>query len=463
MNAAAFPASMFKAYDIRGRIPDGLNAQFAKALGRALGALALESGVRTLVLGRDGRLSGPELLDALADGIQERGVDVIDLGLVPTPLVYFACAVLQTGSGVAVTGSHNPPEYNGFKMMMAGDTLSGDAITALRGRMLADDGQLAASRGRRESRDIAGEYQSRIVGDVRLSRPLRIVVDAGNGVAGGVAPALYRAMGCEVTELFCEVDGNFPNHHPDPADPHNLEDLQQALKATGADLGLAFDGDGDRLGVVTPNGQIIWPDRQMILFARDVLQRQPGATILFDVKCSRLLGEAIEQAGGKPLMWQTGHSLIKKKLRETGAPLAGEMSGHVFFKERWFGFDDGLYTGARLLEILSREAHPGQALEALPDAQSTPELKISVPEGQAHAMVARLQERASEFFGDAQRCITIDGLRVEYADGFGLVRASNTTPVLVLRFEGQDQAAIARIQAGFRAALKSLDLTEMPF
>lgn len=460
---AVFPSSMFKAYDIRGRIPDGLNTDFARALGRALGGLALDSGVSTLILGRDGRLSGPELLDALADGIQQRGIHVIDLGLVPTPLVYFACAVLQTGSGVAVTGSHNPPEYNGFKMMMAGDTLSGEAISQLRERMLNDEGEVAPQRGSRESYDIQGDYRSRIVGDVRLSRPLRIVVDAGNGVAGGVAPDLYRAMGCEVTELFCEVDGNFPNHHPDPADPHNLLDLQQALKSTGADLGLAFDGDGDRLGVVTPSGQIIWPDRQMILFARDVLQRQPGATILFDVKCSRLLGEAIAQAGGQPLMWQTGHSLIKKKLRETGAPLAGEMSGHVFFKERWFGFDDGLYTGARLLEILSREAHPGLTLEALPDAQSTPELKISVPEGQAHALVERLQEQAKQFFADAQRCITIDGLRVEYADGFGLVRASNTTPVLVLRFEGQDLEAISRIQSGFRLALASLGLTQLPF
>ncbi len=462
----SFPASFFKAYDIRGRVTDGLDARFAQALGRALGRMANVQGIGELVLGRDGRLSGRELLDALADGVMAEGVGVIDVGMVPTPLVYYACAELGTGSGVAVTGSHNPPEYNGFKMVMGGITLSGNDIQALARGMVERDGQpAAATKGARREHNIVPAYLDRVAGDVRLARPLRIAIDAGNGVAGAVAPELFERLGCEVTELYCQVDGRFPNHHPDPADPETLESLQALLAGGGYDLGLAFDGDGDRLGVVTPRGEIIWPDRQMMLFAQDVLSRNPGAPIIFDVKCSRLLGEVIEQAGGQPLMWKTGHSLIKAKLRETGAPLAGEMSGHVFFKERWYGFDDGLYTGARLLEIVSRAADCGAVLEALPQAISTPELKLAMPEGEHHILMARLQAAAARVFPDAKAIHTLDGVRVEYAEGFGLARPSNTTPVVVFRFEGNTDEALDAILADFRRAFAAFGIRaeELPF
>ncbi len=341
-----FPHAAFKAYDIRGVVPTALNADFARQLGLGLAARAHACGVTTMVVGRDGRLSSPELAGALQQGMREGGIDTIDVGEVPTPLVYFAAYTLKTGSGVAVTGSHNPPEYNGFKMMMGGQTLHGDAILGLRDEVAAGPA-VATTPGKASTVDILTPYLARVIGDIKLSRPMKIAIDCGNGVAAAVAPALFRGLGCEVTELFCTVDGTFPNHHPDPADPHNLEDLIRCLQTTDCEIGLAFDGDGDRLGVVTKSGQIIWPDRQLILYARDVLQRCPGETIIYDVKCSRHVAEQIRAAGGKPLMWQTGHSLIKAKLAETGAPLAGEMSGHVFFKERWFGFDDGLYTGAR--------------------------------------------------------------------------------------------------------------------
>lgn len=347
-----FPHSSFKAYDIRGVVPTALNPEFARELGRGLAARAHAAGVTTMVVGRDGRLSSPELAGALQEGMRQGGIDTIDVGQVPTPLVYFAAYTLKTGSGVAVTGSHNPPEYNGFKMMMGGRTLHGDAILALRDEVAAGP-KHATQPGKATSVDILTPYLARVLGDIKLARPMKIAIDCGNGVAGAVAPQLFRGLGCEVTELFCEVDGTFPNHHPDPAEPHNLEDLIHCVKTTDCEIGLAFDGDGDRLGVVTKSGQIIWPDRQLILYARDVLERCPGETIIYDVKCSRHVAVQIRAAGGKPLMWQTGHSLIKAKLAETGAPLAGEMSGHVFFKERWFGFDDGLYTGARLLEILA--------------------------------------------------------------------------------------------------------------
>lgn len=456
-----WPAEVFKAYDIRGIVPDTVNAEFAHALGRALAEHAHAAGVTSLVVGRDGRHSGPELSEALQEGLVAGGVDVIDVGQVPTPLVYFAANVKETGSGVAITGSHNPPRYNGFKMMMAGDTLFGDDIQKLAQTMAAPQ-PLPAKRGVSQAVDIIDTYVQRITGDVRLQRPLKVAIDCGNGVAGAVAPALYRALGCEVVELFCEVDGSFPNHHPDPADPHNLQDLIRAVQAQTCDVGLAFDGDGDRLGVVTRTGEIIWPDRQLMLFARDVLSRNPGQQIIFDVKCSRFVAHEVRAAGGKPLMWRTGHSFIKAKLKETGAPLAGEMSGHIFFKERWYGFDDGLYAGARLLEILSQYDDPSAVLEALPQAVSTPELKLETAEGEQFALVAALREQAE--FAGANDVITIDGVRVEYADGFGLARPSNTTPVVVLRFEADDQAALKRIQDQFRTQiLRIAPKVELPF
>ena len=448
-----FPHSSFKAYDIRGVVPTALNPEFARELGRGLAARAHAAGVTTMVVGRDGRLSSPELAGALQEGMRQGGIDTIDVGQVPTPLVYFAAYTLKTGSGVAVTGSHNPPEYNGFKMMMGGRTLHGDAILALRDEVAAGP-KHATQLGKATSVDILTPYLARVLGDIKLARPMKIAIDCGNGVAGAVAPQLFRGLGCEVTELFCEVDGTFPNHHPDPAEPHNLEDLIHCVKTTDCEIGLAFDGDGDRLGVVTKSGQIIWPDRQLILYARDVLERCPGETIIYDVKCSRHVAVQIRAAGGKPLMWQTGHSLIKAKLAETGAPLAGEMSGHVFFKERWFGFDDGLYMGARLLEILSRSADPSAVLEALPQGVSTPELKLEMREGEPHALIKRLQTEG--VFEGASEIVKIDGLRADYPDGFGLARASNTTPVVVLRFEGDTADALARIQAAFRKQLLAL-------
>ena len=443
------PREIFKAYDIRGIVGKTLTPEIVQAIGQSIGSEAADRGVSAIVIGRDGRLSGPDLARALAAGIQAAGVDVIDIGMVATGMLYFATYELGTGSGVMVTGSHNPPDYNGLKMMIAGDTLYGEAITALRTRI--DEGRFATGKGTYREHDIRETYLARVCSDIKPARRLHIAVDCGNGVAGAYAPALFRRLGCEVTELFCEVDGTFPNHHPDPAHPENLEDLKVALKRTGADVGFAFDGDGDRLGVVTREGNIIYPDRQLMLYAADVLSRNPGATIIYDVKCTRNLGPWISQHGGKPLLWKTGHSLIKAKLKETGAALAGEMSGHVFFKERWYGFDDALYVGARLLEILAREANPSALLDALPDAISTPELQLHCAEGEHYAVIAKLQREAK--FPGAENIIDIDGLRVEYADGFGLMRASNTTPLIVLRFEADTTEALKRIQAQFRAVL----------
>lgn len=461
MAAQELPAHAFKAYDIRGEVPNVLNTNFATLLGRSLAARAAQAGVKALVIGYDGRLSSPELAQALAEGIHEGGIDTLEVGMVPTPLVYFAAHTLGTGSGIAITGSHNPPQYNGFKMMMAGSALYGDDITSLRLDMTRPKG-VAERRGQSETIDVIDTYIERIVGDVGLARPMKIAMDCGNGVAGAIAPALFRALGCDVHELFCEVDGRFPNHHPDPADPKNLQDLMAVLQETDCEIGLAFDGDGDRLGVVTRSGEIIWPDRQMILFARDILQRLPNSQILFDVKCSRQLSESILAAGGEPLMCRTGHSLVKAKLAETGAPLAGEMSGHIFFKERWYGFDDGLYTGARLLEIVSRSDNPTEILETLPNAFSTPELKIEMAEGEPHALIAALQEQGT--FEGASYITTIDGVRVDYADGFGLARASNTTPVVVLRFEGDTPMALDRIKNAFRQQLLALNSNlRLPF
>jgi phosphomannomutase/phosphoglucomutase len=404
------------------------------------------------VVGRDGRLSGPGLLAALAQGLQAGGLDVIDLGEVATPMVYFAVHELQTGTGVMVTGSHNPPEYNGLKMVVGNEAIYGATIQALRQRI--ESGALAQGTGSYRQENIAERYLQRIVGDIQLARPMKLAIDCGNGVPGAYAPALFRALGCEVTELFCEVDGRFPNHHPDPAQLENLQDLMRCLRETDNELGFAFDGDGDRLGVVTKEGQVIFPDRQMMLFARDVLSRQPGAEIIYDVKCSRLLGDDIRRAGGRALMWKTGHSLVKAKLKETGAPLAGEMSGHIFFKERWYGFDDGLYAGARLLEIVSRAPDANAVLNALPNSAATPELHLHCAEGENHALIERLQREVA--FPQAREVVTIDGVRAEYADGFGLARASNTTPVVVLRFEADHAQALARIQQEFKHALLRL-------
>jgi len=448
-NLALPPASIFKAYDIRGIVGDTLTVSGVEQIGCAIGSEARSRRCSAVVIGRDGRNSGPELAAALARGLQSAGIDVIDVGRVATPMLYYAAHELGTLSGVMVTGSHNPPQYNGLKMMLAGDTLSGDDIQALHARITGND--LVSGSGTYHTHDIRAAYLERISGSIRLARPLRIAVDCGNGVAGATAPELYRRLGCTVEELFCEVDGNFPNHHPDPSQPKNLEDLITALKKSDAEIGLAFDGDGDRLGVVTKSGKIIYPDRQLMLFAADVLSRNAGSEIIFDVKCTRHLFDWIRKHGGKPLMWKTGHSFIKKKLKESGAPLAGEMSGHIFFKERWYGFDDGMYAGARLLEILSRSANPSAVLEALPDSVSTPELQWQLTEGENYALMDRLKAEAK--FNDAREVIAIDGLRVEYADGFGLARPSNTTPIIVLRFEADNEQALKRIQADFRQAL----------
>jgi phosphomannomutase/phosphoglucomutase len=443
---------IFKAYDIRGIVDKSLTIDAARAIGRALGTEARERKLKTIVVGRDGRLSGPSLVAALAGGITSTGIDVVDIGCVPTPVTYFAAHHLEVGSCVSVTGSHNPPDYNGFKMVLGGETLFAEKIQALRQRIEA--GRLVDGQGVLCRTDVGQAYIDRIVGDVKLSRPMKIVVDCGNGVAGAFAPDLFRRMGCEVIELFCKVDGTFPNHHPDPSKPENLRDVQRVLKETDAELGLAFDGDGDRLGVVTKDGEIIYPDRQLMLFAADVLTRNPGAQIIYDVKCSRWVAESVRYQGGKPLMWNTGHAFIKGKLKETGAPLAGEMSGHMFFKERWYGFDDGLYAGARLLEIISRWPDANWPLKHLPNAISTPELNLKMQEGEPHALIAKLQKSGK--FPGARELITIDGVRAEYPDGFGLARASNTTPVVVLRFEADNDAALARIQAEFKSALQSV-------
>lgn len=445
--------SIFKAYDIRGVVGTTLDANVARLLGRAYGTEVRAQGGDSVVIARDGRLSGPELSKALAEGLQASGVDVVDIGMVPTPVGYFAASVPLAGlnnrrvdSCIVITGSHNPPDYNGFKMVLRGAAIYGEQIQALYKRIVAED--FASGAGSYETYDIADAYLERIVSDIKPARPLKIVVDCGNGVAGELAPKLFRALGCEIVELFCDIDGHFPNHHPDPAHPENLQDVIRALKETNAEIGFAFDGDGDRLGVVTKDGQIIYPDRQLMLFAEEVLSRNAGAQIIYDVKCTRNLASWVRAKGGEPLMWKTGHSLVKAKLRETGAPLAGEMSGHVFFKDRWYGFDDGLYTGARLLEILSRVADPSKLLNDLPNSVSTPELQLKLAEGENFALIGELQKTAK--FEGADDVLTIDGLRVEYPDGFGLARSSNTTPVVVFRFEADSDAALDRIQSDFR-------------
>jgi phosphomannomutase/phosphoglucomutase len=449
--------SIFKAYDIRGVIGKTLDADAARSIGRAFGSEVRAQGGDAVVVARDGRLSGPELVEALSDGLRAAGVDVVNVGMVPTPVGYFAASVplkldggeRRVDSCIVVTGSHNPPDYNGFKMVLRSAAIYGEQILALHQRIV--DENFSEGSGTYTEYDIADAYLDRITSDIKLARPIKIVVDTGNGVAGGLAPKLFKKLGCELVELFTEIDGNFPNHHPDPAHPENLQDVIRALKETDAEIGFAFDGDGDRLGVVTKDGQIIYPDRQLMLFAEEVLSRNKGAQIIYDVKCTRNLAKWVKDKGGEPLMWKTGHSLVKAKLRETGAPLAGEMSGHVFFKDRWYGFDDGLYTGARLLEILTRVEDPSKLLNSLPNSNSTPELQLKLEEGENFELIARLQQNAK--FTGADDIVKIDGLRVEYPDGFGLARSSNTTPVVVMRFEADSDEALKRIQEDFRRVI----------
>jgi phosphomannomutase len=454
-----FDASIFKAYDIRGVVGKTIDESFAHELGRAFGSEAMAQGEKAVAVGRDGRVSGPKLAAALIRGLKSTGLDVVDIGMVTTPMLYYVAATrgkYGCRSGIMVTGSHNPKDYNGFKMVMSGRAIYGDDIQRLRQRI--ETQTFTAKRGRSATMDIVAEYSRRITGDCKLARPMKIVVDSGNGIPGATAPAILRALGCEVIDLYSKVDGDFPNHHPDPSKPENLADLIKVVHATDAEIGLAFDGDGDRLGVVTKGGNVIYPDRQVMFFARDILKRHKGATIIFDVKCSQRLPVAIKAAGGVPLMWKTGHSLIKAKLKETGAPFAGEMSGHLFFGERWYGFDDAMYTAARLLEILSRSKNPSAELDALPTSFNTPELNVPCAEGEHHQVVAELLARAADgrlkFAGGTVG--TIDGLRVDFKDGFGLIRASNTTPVLVLRFEGHTAEALHRIEADFMQALRAV-------
>jgi phosphomannomutase/phosphoglucomutase len=445
--------TIFRAYDIRGVVDQTLTASAVELIGRAIGSEALQRGRNTVVVGRDGRLSGPVLSSALIRGIISTGCDVKDVGCVPTPVLYFATYYLDTQTGVIVTGSHNPPDYNGLKIVIDGETLSGESIQSLRERIEASN--FISGQGKVENVDIVPDYMERIRSDVTLERPLRVAIDCGNGVAGNVAPKLFKSIGCEVTELFCEVDGNFPNHHPDPSKEANLKDLIAAVQAKHADIGLAFDGDGDRLGVVTSDGRIIWPDRVLMLYAIDVLDRNPGGQIIYDVKCTRFLDSIIRDHGGTPLMWKTGHSFIKAKIKETGALLAGEMSGHIFINERWYGFDDGLYAGVRLLEILARDTRSSSEVFAeLPDSVNTPELNVAMQEGEPPVFMKRLLENA-HFEGAAVS--TIDGLRADFDDGWGLVRASNTTPVLVLRFEADDDAALTRIMDEFRRVMLQVE------
>lgn len=446
--------SIFRAYDIRGIVGEALTPEIVTQIGQAIGSEAIAQEQTQVVVARDGRLSGPDLIQFLINGLKSTGCEVINIGMVPTPVLYFATYYLKTGTGVMVTGSHNPSEYNGFKIMIAGETLSGEGIQTLKNRV--DNQLFIQCEGKVHTTDIHHAYIKRIEKDIKLARRFKVVIDCGNGVASVIAPHLLHALGCDVISLFCEVDGHFPNHHPDPSQPKNLQDLIQAVKTHQADLGLAFDGDGDRLGVVDSNGTIIWPDRQMMLYAADILKRNPGGEIIYDVKCSRHLADVIEQHGGKPVMWKTGHSFVKAKLRSTGALLAGEMSGHIFFKERWYGFDDALYTAARLLEILAQDTRtPTEVLSCLPNAVSTPELNLNFANYGEHF---EFMEKIRNTFQFENAIITtIDGIRVEFPQGWGLVRPSNTTPCLVIRFEADDQTVLDAIQAQFRQQFLALD------
>ena len=460
MNSVELTSAIFRAYDIRGVVGETLDTGVARQVGQVLGTLALEKNAGPVVVARDGRLSGPALVQGMIEGITSSGCNVLDIGAVPTGVLYFAAHELAAGSGVVITGSHNPPDYNGFKIMIAGETLFGHQISAIYRRIR--DGDIRTGEGEVEHRDVLPDYRKRIAGDIRLERSLRVVIDCGNGIGGVCAADVLRDIGAEALPLFDEVDGTFPNHHPDPSDPENLKDLIEAVRLMDADLGLALDGDADRLGVVTLGGSIIYPDRVMMLLAMDVLDRVPGATIIYDVKCTGQLAKVIEQAGGKPVMYKTGHSLIKAKMKEMNAPFAGEMSGHFFFRERWYGVDDGIYAAARLLEILAgAEAPPEAILNALPTSFSTPELKVTMKEGENHAFIDAFQGSA-RFQG--ANVTTIDGVRADFPDGWGLVRASNTTPILVVRFEAETETALERIKNIFRSRMLAInpDL-DLPF
>ncbi len=449
-NIPAINPSIFRAYDIRGIVNVTLTEASVYTLGRALGSLALQKGEKSIAVGRDGRLSSPVLSNVLCKGILATGCDVIDIGMVPTPLLYYVTCVLKTHSGVMLTGSHNPPEYNGLKMVIDGTTLAEEDIKNLYRRII--NNQFSQGEGERFELAVIERYIDRVARDLTLRRPLKIVVDCGNAVAGKVAPELFRRMGCEVQELFCEVDGHFPNHHPDPSQLENLRDLIRAVRKSKADIGLAFDGDGDRLGVVTSRGEVIWPDRQMMVFAKSILAQNPGEKIIFDVKCSDHLAKVIKKYGGEPIMWKTGHSLIKLKLAETGAALAGEMSGHIFFKDGWYGFDDAIYAGARLLQILATTPDDSTALFAdIPNSVNTPELKVFVNDEEKFLLMNQLISQAK--FSVAHEVLTIDGLRVNFTDGWGLVRPSNTTPCLVMRFEAENKKILKKIQNLFRDLL----------
>lgn len=445
--------AIFKMYDIRGIVATDLTPDTVRLVGQAYATECLKHNVSDVCIGRDGRLHSKELSVALTEGLNKGGCNVIDIGMVPTPVLYFATHHLKTGSGIMVTGSHNPPEYNGLKMSMAGKTLYGDDITGLYD--LIESGEFNNASGSYREQSVLDEYFERIVSDIKLARPMKIAVDCGNGVAGVIATRLFEKLGCEVTELFCDVDGTFPNHHPDPSKLENLKDICASIKENNLELGLAFDGDGDRVGVIDDTQKVIWPDRQMILYSEDVLSREPGALIIYDVKSSYNLGKEITRMGGQELMWQTGHSLIKAKMKESGAALAGEMSGHIFFKERWYGFDDGLYSAARMLEILSKKT--GKASEifsALPDSCNTPEIQIMFAEGEHHAFMKKFKTTARFENADIS---TIDGMRVTWDKGWGLIRPSNTTPCLVLRFEAEDEASLAQVQENFRKQILATD------
>ena len=452
---------IFRAYDIRGVVENALTPDAVEQVGQAFASAALAQNCNTVVIGRDGRLSSLELSQRLARGLQKGGCDVIDIGMAPTPVLYYATHKLETGTGIMVTGSHNPPQYNGLKMLIGGNTLYGDSIKALYTRIVNND--LSTGDGGYREYNINEEYIDTIVGDIQLARPLKIAIDCGNGVGGVIAPELFKRLGCDTVELFCEVDGNFPNHHPDPAKMENLADVQNAIAEHQLDLGLAFDGDGDRVGIIDDKQNVIWPDRQMMLYTADVLSRKPGAQIIFDIKSSTQLAKEIEKLGGEPLMWKTGHSFIKAKMKETGAELAGEMSGHIFFKERWFGFDDGLYSACRMLEILSKQDKPAsEVFAALPDSCNTPELQIQFDQEGAHYAFMEKFKQQADFNG--AEIYTIDGMRVNYDYGWGLIRPSNTTPCLVLRFEASDEAGLEKIQSLFKQQLQKVDASlALPF
>ncbi len=452
--------SIFRAYDIRGVVGKTLDADVARQVGQVVGSLALEQDAGPVVVARDGRDSGPDLIDGMIEGISSTGCDVVDIGAVPTGVLYFAAYELGDGTGVMVTGSHNPPDYNGFKMLIGGVTWAGDQITDIYRRI--QSGNIRVGRGNVSQQDMLARYREKIAADIQLQRPLKVVADCGNGIGGVCAADVLRDIGAEVITLFDEVDGTFPNHHPDPSEPENLKDLIEAVRLMGADIGVAFDGDADRLGVVTSDGEIIYSDRLMMLFAQDVLSRVPDSTIIYDVKCTGHLHHVIEAAGGKAMMYKTGHSLIKNKMKEVDAPFAGEMSGHFFFKERWYGFDCGIYSAARLLEILAADDREAQdVLGSLPNSVSTPELKLQMTEGENHAFVTQMQEKAQ--FPDA-KITTIDGVRADFSDGWGLVRASNTTPILVLRFDADSEAALQRIKDVFRQQMLAInDQLTLPF